>query len=191
MFDFTHASTSHRLIATPRTRFSSPAHSTDVAAIAGGVVGGVAFVLILSFTIFIVIRRRFRQARLTFVGEDGLDGRDSTQPRRSEEDMPPPNYRRIFPSDSGAAGDQAQAGHEAPVYARPWGIWRISRKRPGKGTSAPDRPTSNPSAMPAAAVFDAALPQAAFDRAILNASAWTWKGVPPRKATLAVPQQQP
>jgi hypothetical protein len=95
----------------------TPARSTNVAAIAGGVVGGITLALILSVTMFIVIRRRFRQARLTFVGEDGLEGRESTQPRPSEEDMPPPNYRRIFPSNSGAAEEQSQAEREARVDA--------------------------------------------------------------------------
>jgi hypothetical protein len=135
---------------------------------------------------FIIIRRRFRQARLTFVGEDGLDGSDNTQPRRSEEDMPPPNYRRIFPSDAGAAGEQARGEREPHVEARPRGVWRFGRKRPSEGASVPDLAASNPSTMPPGAVPDDGLAQAPVNRAILDASMWTWKGVFPPIQRIAV-----
>jgi hypothetical protein len=135
---------------------------------------------------FIIIRRRFRQARLTFVGEDGLDGSDNTQPRRSEEDMPPPNYRRIFPSDAGAAEEQARAEREPRVEARPWGIWRIGRKRPVEGVSARDQTAFDPSTMPPGAVPDDGLAQAPVNRAILDASMWTWKGVFPPTQRIAI-----
>jgi hypothetical protein len=164
----------------------TPTRPTNVAAITGGVVGGVALAVILSAVMFIVIRRRFRQARLTFVGEDGLDGRDSIQPRRSEEDMPPPNYRRIFPSDAGAAEEHARAQSVPRVEARPRGIWRIGRKRPAEGISAPDQAASDPSTMLPGAVLDDGLAQAPVNRAILDASMWTWKGLFPPTQRIAV-----
>jgi hypothetical protein len=139
---------------------------------------------------FIVLRRRFRRARLTFAGEEGVDGRDSTQPRRSEEDMPPPNYRHIFPSDSGAAEDQARAEREARDEARPRGIWRIGRKRPGEGASISVQAASNPSAITAGTAPRRVLPQAPVDRVILDASMWTWKDILPPTQRNAVAQKE-
>jgi hypothetical protein len=44
---------------------------------------------------FFFLRRRLRRARLMLGDEGGLDG--GAQPFRSEEDMPPPDYQRVFP----------------------------------------------------------------------------------------------
>jgi hypothetical protein len=177
--DDAHDSIHDQLIARYCSTTSLPARSTNVAAIAGGVVGGISLALILTATMFFVIRRRFRQARLIFVGANSLDPLDRDQPRRSEEDMAPPNYRHIFPSDSGGAEEQARAEGAARVDARPRGIWRIGRQRPGEGASIPVQSGFNPTT-----VHDNALPQAPVNRTITNASIWTWKGVPP-------PEQHP
>jgi hypothetical protein len=156
-------------------RKSSPASSTNVAAIAGGVVGGVVLALILSAAMFIVIRRRFRQARLTFVGEDGLEGGGSIQPPHSEEDMPPPTYGRIFPPDSSrATGDQVR------------GFWRIGLKPSRRRATVPSQAAPHTSAAPAiGAPPKEARPQEPVDRAILDASIWTWKGEAPPDQRLA------
>jgi hypothetical protein len=76
-------------------------------------VGGVVLALILAGIAFIVLRRRFRRARLTFADDDGIDGPASpptaapahwgnvAEPvRPEEEDMPPPGYQRVFPTAS-------------------------------------------------------------------------------------------
>jgi hypothetical protein len=46
-------------------------------------------------SVLFFLRRRFRRPRLILGDENGLDGGD--HPFRSEEDMPPPDYQRIFP----------------------------------------------------------------------------------------------
>jgi hypothetical protein len=163
--------------------------STNVAAIAGGIVGVVVHAFILSTTMIFIIRRRYSQARLTFVGEDGLDGGGGTQPRRSEEDMPPPHYRRIFPSESGAQGDQAQVERELPADAHTPVVGSIARKHPGAGASALDQAASRPSTDPANTALDDAHSRAPIARAILDASLWTWKGVRPLKQRNAAPVQ--
>jgi hypothetical protein len=56
---------------------------------------------------FYFFRRRFRRTRFTFVGEDGIDG--GTTPARPEEDMPPPDYQRVFAHRSGAMQPQSFA----------------------------------------------------------------------------------
>jgi hypothetical protein len=138
--------------------------------------------LILSATMFIVFRRRFRQVRLTFTAEDGLDGHESSQLRRSE-DMPPPNYRRIFPSDAAATEEQARAESEARVDAPPSRIWRIGRKHMGGGISVPIQ--FRPLAAPTGAALDGVQPQAPFYRAFLDASMWSWKGMSPPAQRIA------
>jgi hypothetical protein len=150
-------------------------------------VGGVVLAFILSTTMLFVIRRRYRQARLTFVGEDGLDGGGSTQPRRSEEDMPPPLYRRIFPSESGAPGNQAHAEREPPAVAQTPGADRVARKNPRAGASALAQAASRLSTGPANTALDGAPSRAPIARAILDASMWTWKGVRPREQDSTVP----
>jgi hypothetical protein len=44
---------------------------------------------------FFFFRRRFRRAGLILGGEEGIDG--GADPSRAEEDMPPPDYQRVFP----------------------------------------------------------------------------------------------
>jgi hypothetical protein len=87
---------------TPSVRFSTP-----VAAIAGGVLGGLALIAVTITCAFFLLRRRFRRTRFTFVGEDGIDGGDL--PARPEEDMPPPDYQRIFARGSGVMRPHANA----------------------------------------------------------------------------------
>jgi hypothetical protein len=146
-------------------------------------VGGVVLAFMLSATMLLIIRRRYRRARLTFVGEDGLDGGGSNQPRRSEEDMPPPHYRRIFPSESGAPGDQAQTERNPPADDAPTPVaGRFVRKHPRAGASAVAQAASSP----ANALADSRS-RPPVDRAILDASRWTWKGVRPRRQGNTVP----
>jgi hypothetical protein len=66
-----------------------------VAVIVGGVVGSIVFVMVTITCVFFFLRRRFRHARLILAEEDGLDG--GLRPFCSEEDMPPPDYQRVFP----------------------------------------------------------------------------------------------
>jgi hypothetical protein len=150
-------------------------------------VGAVVLASILSAAMLFIIRRRYRQARLTFVGEDGLDGSGSTQPRRSEEDMPPPLYRQIFPSDSGAPGDQPQVGRELPADAHHPVAGRIARKNRRAGASALAQAASRPSTGPANTALDGAHSRAPIARAILDASVWAWKGVRPREQDNTIP----
>jgi hypothetical protein len=67
-----------------------------VASITGGVVGGVALLVGAATCALCFFRRRMRRTRLTSAGEDVMDG--GAHPFRSEEDMPPPDYQRVFPS---------------------------------------------------------------------------------------------
>jgi hypothetical protein len=64
------------------------------AAIAGGVVGGIIFLMMITACV-LFLRRRSRRARLILGEEDGLNG--GVHPFRSEDDMPPPDYQRVFP----------------------------------------------------------------------------------------------
>jgi hypothetical protein len=66
-----------------------------VAAIAGGAVGGIAFIVLVIVCAFIFVRRRSPRARHISGGEDGLNG--GANPLRPEEDMPPPDYQGVFP----------------------------------------------------------------------------------------------
>jgi hypothetical protein len=150
-------------------------------------VGGLVLAFMLSTAMFYIIQRRYRQARLTFVGEDGLDGGGGTQPRRSEEDMPPPLYRRIFPSDSRAPGDQPQVGRELPADAHHPVAGRIARKNRRAGASALAQAASRPSTGPANTALNGAQSRAPIARAILDASMWTWKGAHPREQDNTIP----
>jgi hypothetical protein len=66
-----------------------------VAAIAGGIVGGIAFMVLVIVCAFIFLRRRFPRARPISGAEDGLNG--GANSLRPEEDMPPPDYQGVFP----------------------------------------------------------------------------------------------
>jgi hypothetical protein len=66
-----------------------------VGAITGGAVGGVALLLLSMIGMFLVLRRRFRRARVTFTIEDSEEDPPAPQ---AEEDMPPPEYQRVFPT---------------------------------------------------------------------------------------------
>jgi hypothetical protein len=81
--------------------------SPSIAPIAGGILGGLVLVAVTITCAFYLLRRRFRRTRFTFVGEDGIDGGDI--PARPEEDMPPPEYQRVFAHDSEAPGGHVPA----------------------------------------------------------------------------------
>jgi hypothetical protein len=72
-----------------------PLSTVSSAAIAGGVVGGIIFLMTVTACVFFFLRRRSRRARLILGDEDGLNG--GVHPFRSEDDMPPPDYQRVFP----------------------------------------------------------------------------------------------
>jgi hypothetical protein len=93
----------HHVCSTSSTR----SESTPTGVIVGGVLGGLALIGVAIACAFFLIRRRFRRTRFTFVGEDGIDGGDP--PTRSEEDMPPPDYQRVFAHESAATGPHVQA----------------------------------------------------------------------------------
>jgi hypothetical protein len=76
-----------------RTSFS--ATPVPVGAIIGGAIGGAAFLLLSMIIMFILLRRRIRRARVTFTIEDS---EEFHSPPQAEEDMPPPEYQRIFPT---------------------------------------------------------------------------------------------
>jgi hypothetical protein len=85
-------------------RTSATQSPTPIAAIAGGVLGGLALIAVAVTCAFFLLRRRFRRTRFTFVGEDGIDGGQS--PTHPEEDMPPPDYQHVF-----ARGSEAMRPH--------------------------------------------------------------------------------
>jgi hypothetical protein len=70
----------------------------------GGFVGGVVFLVSVMTGAFFYyrcrVRRRYLRARLILGGEEGIDGGadDVDKPAQSEDDMPPPDYQRIYPS---------------------------------------------------------------------------------------------
>jgi hypothetical protein len=70
----------------------------------GGFVGGVLFLVSVMTGAFFYyrrrVRRRYLRARLILGGEEGIDGGVDgvDKPAQSEDDMPPPDYQRIYPS---------------------------------------------------------------------------------------------
>jgi hypothetical protein len=121
-----------------RCRIPSIRSSTPVAAIAGGVLGGLAVIAVTTTCASFLLRRRFRRTRFTFVGEDGIDG--GNLPARPEEDMPPPDYQRVFARGSGATRPNA-SGHDRQRNlpdARPSALrWFFGGKRGRDQSQAP------------------------------------------------------
>jgi hypothetical protein len=98
---------------------SSPRKS-HTGAIAGGVIGGIAFLCIIGVSIFIYarryLRRRYAPPRVSAALDDNAasfavnDNDDSSasnpamvQAQTEEMDMPPPNYKNVFPSEHGGS----------------------------------------------------------------------------------------
>jgi hypothetical protein len=100
---------------------SSSSQRTPVAAIAGGVVGGVVFLVLSGVVAFLIakryLRRRYGRARMTIWEDDVADGSSVVQDAgtaHGDTDMPPPHYQHIFPYVSGETtstiGTTATAG---------------------------------------------------------------------------------
>jgi hypothetical protein len=170
---------------------SQPAKSSpNTAAIAGAVGGGIVLALMLTLVMYIVIRRRFREARSLFVdGHEGAGegtGEGNSGPdndcasmatrRASEEDMPSPNYRRLFPYDSGSVVEQAHAAHGDRVY--PAGV-SISAQ------AAPIRLLPSVPSL-AGSAFNRDREHALRPRATLDSSVLAWMGVIPSPREVTV-----
>jgi hypothetical protein len=67
---------------------------------------------------FLVLRRRFRRARLTFAANDGIDGVESETAETREHDMAPPDYELVYSHRSGPAAGSDPAMAETPTDSR-------------------------------------------------------------------------
>jgi hypothetical protein len=100
---------------------SSSSQHTPVAAIAGGVVGGVVFLVLSGVVAFLIakryLRRRYGRARMTIWEDEADDGPSAVQDAgtaHNETDLPPPHYQHVFPYVTGETastiGTAATAG---------------------------------------------------------------------------------
>jgi hypothetical protein len=85
-------------------RRTSSARTAPVGTIAGASIGGTAFLLLTIAFVFIVLRCHSRKTRVTFNIDDSEEdypvqhtGEDQ-RVQHAEEDMPPPEYRSLFPT---------------------------------------------------------------------------------------------
>jgi hypothetical protein len=174
-----------------------------VGAIAGGVVGGVAFLVISGLLVFILARRhlkrRYGRVRFNLFEEDSpapppasAPTEDPRESAMEEVDLPPPNYQRIFPVDHAyEALDSGVAGSEASQRAP-------DLSRDGVGPAALPPGAMSPSAAKAVvdrlrgrsvALDSAARQENAVTRppGVLSAATLTWKGRVPAEKEDAEP----
>lgn len=83
-----------------------PPRKSNTGVIAGGVIGGLVALGLLGFLFFTLTRRYFRRRyappRFSTILEDGqTPASEAAQRQMAEMDMPPPDYRGVFPSEFG------------------------------------------------------------------------------------------
>lgn len=121
-------------VSSPTNTPATTSSKSHTGAIAGGVIGGLAFLALLSL-LFLCSRRYFRRRYGPPVYKDDIlsdnpapatataatvpTASPGPQPEMEELDMPPPNYRRIYPSEAGNASVADAEEIDADVHNRP------------------------------------------------------------------------
>lgn len=128
---------------------SSPDSSTNVRAVVGGVLGGIAGVALIGVAAFLVLRRRGRHRQASSTPTPGGPPRPATPRYQAEGGSPPPPHMRQelagypLPSGAGAASNRASFARswQFPVGSPGLPSHRVSRPATSPAGSAPSSPS--------------------------------------------------
>jgi hypothetical protein len=122
----------------------------------GSVVGSITFTLLVVVCAFLVFRRRLRRTRAS----------TSDDAARAEEDLPPPDYGRVFPDGVWVNSEERAPSDTPPSYVRTLvdrAVNNVRGKRRREGARAlPPPPTGNGGPPPPIVSPDVQQPSAAM-----------------------------